>query len=117
MALIQTITGTEKPAWLASENGMRVKTATGTKAMGTKDDATGSVTISAGTIYPTNDTNAEGIVFQDVDVSKGDYPISIMTAGFVYEDRLPVTLDSAAKTALAAKGVHFESAPEFERLY
>lgn len=44
-----------------------------------------------GTIYPTNDSNAEGIVYEDVDVTTGDMPCSVVLSGVVYENRLAPT--------------------------
>lgn len=68
----------------------------------TLDD--GSKVIPMGTIYPSNDTNAIGIVYEDVDVTSGDMPGSVVTRGIVYLNRLPVSAASAAKTALTGKG-------------
>ena len=47
--------------------------------------------VKMGTVYPSNDENATGIVYEDVDVTSGDMPGSVVTKGVVYEDRLPVT--------------------------
>lgn len=47
--------------------------------------------VPMGTAYPTNDGNAIGIVYEDVDVTAGDMPGSVVLAGTVYEDRLAVT--------------------------
>lgn len=66
--------------------------------------------VPMGTVYPSNDTNAVGIVYQDVDVTTGDMPGSVVTSGTVYESRLPVAINSAAKSKLAAKGFYFISA-------
>ena len=75
--------------------------------------------IPAGTAYPTNDGNAVGIAYEDVDVTTGDMPGSVVTGNAtVYEDRLPVALAGAAKSALAAKGFKFvETAPAVTRPY
>ena len=35
-------------------------------------------------------------------------PISLITAGHIFEDALPVAPETAAKTALQAKGIYFE---------
>ena len=51
----------------------------------------GTKYVKMGTAYPSNDGNAIGIVYEDVDVSTGDMPGSVVTKGVVYEDRLPVT--------------------------
>lgn len=52
----------------------------------------GAKHVPMGTAYPTNDGNAIGIAYEDVDVSIGDMPGSVVTGGaIVYEDRLAVT--------------------------
>lgn len=60
-------------------------------------------------------TDYKGFVYEDVDVTSGSMPGSLVTKGVVYEDRLPATLASAAKTALVAKGFVFKTAPEVTR--
>lgn len=47
--------------------------------------------VPAGTAYPSNDGNAIGIAYEDVDVTVGNMPGSVVTKGIVYEDRLAVT--------------------------
>ena len=44
-----------------------------------------------GTAYPSNDGNAIGITYEDVDVTNGNMPGSVVTNGVVYEDRLAIT--------------------------
>lgn len=44
-----------------------------------------------GVAYPSNDSNAIGITYEDVDVTTGDMPASIVTKGVVYENRLAIT--------------------------
>ena len=51
--------------------------------------ADGSKYVPAGAIWPSNDGNAVGIVYEDIDVTTGDMPGSVVTAGHVYTDRLP----------------------------
>lgn len=80
--------------------------------------ANGGKYIPMGTVWPANDATAEGIVYEDVDVSSGDMPGSVVTCGTVYLDRLPVEMDEEAKTALAAKGfVFIDEAPAVTRPY
>lgn len=56
----------------------------------TSEDGTKHVPM--GTAYPTNDSNAIGLLYEDVDVTVGDMPGSVITGGAeVYEDRLAVT--------------------------
>lgn len=48
--------------------------------------------VPMGTAYPSNDGNAVGILYEDVDVTTGDMPGSVVTGGAtVYEDRLAIT--------------------------
>ena len=67
----------------------------------------GAKYVKMGTIYPANTADAVGIVYEDVDVTTGDMPGSVVTKGIVYEDRLPVAPAEAAKTALEALGFRF----------
>lgn len=55
-------------------------------------DAKGNKHIPAGTAYPSNDGNAVGILYEDVDVTVGNMPCSVITGNaVVYEDRLAIT--------------------------
>lgn len=51
----------------------------------------GTKYVPMGTIYPSNDSNAKGIVYEDVDVTSGNMPGSVVLNGVVYENRLPIT--------------------------
>ena len=55
---------------------------------GSTTAANGGKYVKMGTIYPANDATAEGIVYEDVDVTTGDMPGSVVLKGVVYEDRL-----------------------------
>lgn len=56
----------------------------------TSEDGTKHVPM--GTAYPTNDSNAIGILYEDVDVTVGNMPGSVITGNAeVYEDRLAIT--------------------------
>ena len=63
--------------------------------------------VKMGTPFPSNNGSIEGLLYEDVDVTTGNMPGSVVTKGVVYEDRLPVALASAAKTALGNKGFVF----------
>lgn len=63
--------------------------------------------VKMGTIFPANGATAEGIVYEDVDVTTGAMPGSVVLKGVVYLNRLPVAPAEAAKTALEAKGFTF----------
>jgi hypothetical protein len=84
-------------------------------ATGAQTAGNGGKFVPMGTIYPSNDENAVGIVYEDVDVTTGDMPGSVVLRGTVYEDRLPVELDSDAKTALEAAGFIFRQSPTVTR--
>lgn len=72
--------------------------------------------VPMGTIYPANNQTAEGILYEDVDVTTGNMPGSVVTKGIVYEDKLPVPLNNDAKSALIAKGFKFiATSPEVVR--
>ena len=45
--------------------------------------------IKAGTIYPSNDNKAIGVVLQDYDVTESDACMAIVLHGFIRVDRLP----------------------------
>lgn len=62
--------------------------------------ADGSKIVPAGAVIPANGSTAKGILYQDVEVTKGDMPGSVVTEGTIYEDRLPASLDSDAASAL-----------------
>lgn len=47
--------------------------------------------VPMGTAYPSNDANAIGIVYEDVDVSTGNMPGSVVTKGVIIEGRLAIT--------------------------
>lgn len=62
--------------------------------------------VPMGSAYPTNDGNAIGLTYEDVDVTTGDMPGSVVTGNaVVYEDR--VSLEASAKSALEARGFKF----------
>lgn len=60
-------------------------------AVGAITGANGGKYVPMGTAYPSNDANAIGILYEDVDVSSGNMPGSVVTKGEVYEDRLAIT--------------------------
>ena len=105
---------TYAPGWfLAHEECIR-KTKE-ISATGITADANGHKHVKMGTIYPSNDANAIGIVYEDVDVTAGNMPGSVVLSGVVYEGRLPVAPASAAKTALQGKGFTFLTEPTVTR--
>lgn len=67
---------------------------------GVAADATGRKIVKAGTILPANDATAQGILYNDVDVTNGKQPGSLIVEAYILQDRLPQAPDAAAKTAL-----------------
>ena len=81
-----------------------------------KTAANGGKYVTAGSVIQTNDATAVGILYEDVDVSGGDMPGSIVTRGAVYEDKISPAVETTAKTAL--KGITFvATTPAITRPY
>lgn len=103
------------PNFLESEVGLVLKTAQ-VDDTGIEADEYGYKTVRGGTIYPSNDTNAEGIVYADTDVTHGERAASIITGGRIYKSKLPAAPETAAETALKALGIVFVDAPVVSRV-
>lgn len=73
----------------------------------------GRTIVPAGAIIPANGSTAVGILYEDIDVTDGAAPGSIVTKGKVYEDRLPAAAVSDAKSALT--GITFVNSPAVNR--
>lgn len=69
--------------------------------------------VPAGAVIPANDATAKGILYEDIDVTKGAAPGSIVTAGVIYGDKLPAALTQNAATALT--GIKVVTAPNIVR--
>jgi len=83
-----------------------------------KTTAEGGKYVPMGAVFPSNDANAVGIVYEDVDVTTGAMPGSVVTKGTIYADRLPTALANAAKTALQGKGFRIiDAVPTVTRPY
>lgn len=110
MAHIRTYTTTATPAFLASAEGL-VRQTVQVSQTGVEADEYGYKIVKAGTIYPTNDVSAKGILFEDVDVTDGDHEGSLVVAGWIYSDRLP----AASEEAVFLPGITFETSPTTTR--
>jgi hypothetical protein len=77
----------------------------------------GAKHVPMGAFYPANNSGTvEGIVYEDVDVTYGAMPGSVVTKGLVYLDRLPAAPESGVQSALEGKGFKFiTSAPATSR--
>lgn len=106
MAFMKTEQYESTPNILESEVGLVLKTYTADQ---TNAETVGNKKIiKAGSVYPTNSTGTLGIVFEDVDMTDDTKrPISVIVAGRVLEKRLPVTVDTTAKTELEKSGIVF----------
>lgn len=60
----------------------------------------GRKVVPAGAVIPSNDGNAVGILYEDIDVTEGAKIGSVVTEGTVYEDKLPAAIESAAESAM-----------------
>lgn len=67
--------------------------------------ADGSKYVPAGAVIPANAAGAVGILYEDIDVTNGAMPGSVVVAGEVYTDRLPAAPVSAAVSAMT--GIKF----------
>ncbi len=60
--------------------------------------------VPMGKCFPSADGNAVGIVYEDVDVTTGNMPGSVVTKGVVYEDRLADAEDSYSSATVPEGG-------------
>lgn len=67
-------------------------------------NADGTKYVKAGTIFPASTSSATGILYEDVDVTSGNMPGSVVTMGVVYEDRLPEAVDTYSSATVASGG-------------
>jgi hypothetical protein len=70
----------------------------------------GAKHVPMGAFWPANDSSTvKGIVYEDVDVTSGAMPGSVVTKGVVYLDRLPASPESGVQSALEGLGFKFYS--------
>lgn len=82
-----------QPGWflVEDENCLRLTKEVSASSALAVEDAYGAKHVPMGTAYPTNDASAVGILYEDVDVTTGDMPGSVVMSGVIYEDRLAIT--------------------------
>lgn len=100
--------------FLASATGLIRESCT-VLATGVTADSYGRKIVPAGTILPANDATATGILFEDVDVTEGDHEGSLIIAGRIFSDRLPVAPAEAAIPVLKASGIYLVTSDETTR--
>lgn len=67
---------------------------------GVTADANGKKIVRAGTVLPANDASAKGILYNDVDVTHGPQPGSLIVEAYILEAHLHTSPSDEAKTAL-----------------
>ena len=68
--------------------------------VGVTPNAEGKKIVLAGTVLPTNDASAKGILYNDVDVTHGPQPGALIVEAYILEARLHTAPTEEAKTAL-----------------
>lgn len=101
------------PNFLESAVGLKLKTYTIPQALG--ELVNGVRTVKEGTVFPSNDSEAFGIVFKSVDVTNGNAIGSVMVGGFIYPERVHTTIEADAKLALNNAGVILVDEPTTTR--
>lgn len=102
-----------RPNWLASENCIKLDPVTVPQAMGELEN--GRMVVKSGTMFPSNDGDAIGIIYQDTDVTEGNGYTALMTAGYYYGAKLHEVADAGAITALNLRGLKNEVEPAVVR--
>lgn len=69
------------------------------QSLATTED-NGTKYVKMGTPYPSNDGDIEGLVYEDVDVTSGNMPGSVVTRGVILASVLPVGLTTTARAKL-----------------
>lgn len=103
MSFTSSLTGTTFEAgWFVVDDEACLRETTTVKAdHAQKVTRNGRAIVPMGAVIPANGATAKGILYEDIDVTDGDMPGSIVTRGVIYGDRLPAALESAAASALA----------------
>lgn len=91
------------PGWFLAHEECERKTRQIPQSLATTE-ANGTKYVKMGTVYPANDATAEGIVYEDVDVTTGAMPGSVVLNGVVYEDRLPEAVDTYSSATVPSGG-------------
>lgn len=91
------------PGWFLAHEECERKTRQIPQSLATTE-ANGTKYVKMGTVYPANDATAEGIVYEDVDVTTGAMPGSVVLKGVVYEDRLPEAVDTYSSATVPTGG-------------
>lgn len=104
------------PGWFLDHEECERKTREIPQSMATTA-SDGTKYVKMGTPFPSNDGDVEGLVYEDVDVTAGNMPGSVVLKGSVVESKLPVSLTSTAKAKLENLGFIFEQLGSVTRPY
>lgn len=107
---------TYAPGYFLASADCDRKTEQVTQSMATTE-SDGTKHVKAGTPFPANNSTATGLVYEDVDVTTGTMPASIVKSGVVFSSVFPVVLKSSAISALEAAGIKFVSGSSVTRPY
>lgn len=91
------------PGWFLAHEECERKTREIPQSMATTE-ANGTKYVKMGKIFPSSDASAEGIVYEDVDVTTGNMPGSVVLKGVVYEDRLAEAVDTYSSATVPTGG-------------
>lgn len=81
---------TYRPGWFLAVDEPVIRKTKQIAQSGAVTTDEGAKYVPMGVAWPSNDANAVGIVYEDVDVTSGNMPGSIVMSGTVYEDRLAI---------------------------
>lgn len=95
--------GTYRPGWFLAVDEPVTRKTKQIAQSGAVTAPDGAKYVPMGSAWPSNDGNAVGIVYEDVDVTSGDMPGSVVMVGTIYEDRLAIT--SAQYDAVTLKNL------------
>lgn len=93
-----------EPGWFLAVDEPVTRVTKTIPQSGATTAANGAKYVKMGKIFPSADANAIGIVYEDVDVTSGDMPGSVVTKGVVYEDRLADAVDSYSSATVPSGG-------------
>lgn len=109
--------GTYAPGWFLVNNEDCTRVTRNFKQVDenieVKDGPNGTKYVPMGSLYKDGSGAAEGIVYEDVDVTKGDMPGSVAIAGTVYKDRLSENAQSGLGEVTSIKMI--ETSPKVTR--
>lgn len=110
--------GTMYPAgfFLADDENCHRQTMTIAANHGQKVVRDGRTIVPAGAVIPANGATAKGILYENIDVTDGAAPGSVVVKGTVYADKLPAAIAEAAATALTGITV-IATSPAITRPY